>query len=225
MNEASKTRRLWTDLEIGILQGKGIDIGCGDDPVTASVRPFDRAHGDANVITQYIHETFDFVFSAHCLEHMRDPHAALLEWWTLVAPGGHLFFIVPDEELYEQGFWPSIFNSDHKATFTMARPARPSPVSVNVNDLIATLPGCQVVDVRLHDQHYDRSCLMTGTCKRAWARLFRSVRWHAVRGLARICIRADLLWIARAFRVPVDQTIGRASAQVQVIVRKRPDLQ
>ncbi|NCY22868.1 class I SAM-dependent methyltransferase, partial [bacterium] len=103
MNEATKSKAHWGDLEFGILRGKGIDIGCGADPVTQDAQRFDLQHGDANKITQHVKEQFDFVFSSHCLEHMHDPQDALREWFQLVKPGGHLFFIVPDEDLYEQG--------------------------------------------------------------------------------------------------------------------------
>ena len=79
MNESSKTRAVWGSLERAVLTGRGIDIGCGPDPVTPDVRGFDTADGDANDITRYVHEQFDFVYSSHCLEHMRDPRAALRE--------------------------------------------------------------------------------------------------------------------------------------------------
>jgi hypothetical protein len=45
---------------------------------------------------------------------MHDPEAALRQWWALVRPGGYLVVVVPHEDLYEQGMWPSAFNSDHK---------------------------------------------------------------------------------------------------------------
>jgi SAM-dependent methyltransferase len=222
MNEASKTRAEWTALELDILQGKGIDIGCGPDRVTPDVRPFEREHGDANVIAQYVTETFDFVFSAHCLEHMDDPWAALAEWWKLVRPGGHLIFIVPDEDLYEQGMWPSIFNPDHKSSFTSSSGESWSGVSVNVFDLVAALPGAELIDVRVHDGGYDRSCLRERPCPRLWARIFHSVRWRMLKMLRTLGIRARLHWFAPVFRVPIDQTLGDALAQIQVIVRKRP---
>ena len=63
------------------------------------------------------HLAYDAVCSSHCLEHMRDVPAALTQWWALVRKGGYLVLVVPDEDLYEQGGWPSLFNSDHKATF------------------------------------------------------------------------------------------------------------
>jgi SAM-dependent methyltransferase len=222
MNEASKTRTQWTALELDVLRGKGIDIGCGPDPVTPDVRPFDREHGDANVISQYVTETFDFVFSAHCLEHMRNARAALAEWWTLVRPGGHLMFIVPDEDLFEQQMWPSIFNSDHKATFTTSNAESWSAVSVNVFDLVATLPGGELIDVRVHDAGYDRSCVRSEPASRLWPRIVFGLRWRAITMLGTLGFRARLNWFARVFRVPIDQTVSGALAQIQVIVRKSP---
>jgi len=117
--EASKTKQILSEDEKKIFQGKGIDIGCGLDPILPSARPFDIKDGDANVITQYINEEYDYVFSSHCLEHMRNPSEAIQEWWKLVKEEGHLIFTVPDEDLYEQGYFPSLFNDDHKSTFTI----------------------------------------------------------------------------------------------------------
>jgi SAM-dependent methyltransferase len=159
MREASKSRRIWGELERSILVGSGIDIGCGPDPVTPDVRRFDIEDGDANVITKFVREQFDFVYSSHCLEHMHDPEKALLEWWKLVKVGGCLFFIVPDEDLYEQGIFPSRGNPDHKATFTIAKAQSWSPRSYNVLDLARMLPGGELVDIRLHDHNYNRKLL------------------------------------------------------------------
>ena len=107
MNETSKTLSVWTKKEMQFIAGRGIDIGCGSDPVTSSVKRFDIEDGDANNITAFVDETFDFVFSSHCLEHMNNPYNALHEWWRLVNLEGYLIFIVPDEDLYEQGNFPS----------------------------------------------------------------------------------------------------------------------
>ncbi len=160
MNETSKTKRIWNELELGILQGDGIDIGCGGDPVSDHVRKFDVANGDANEITRFVSQQFDFVFSSHCLEHMRDPRQALRQWWQLVKPGGHLFVIVPDEDLYEQGVFPSRFNGDHKATFTISKRTSWSPASINLLDLVESLPAARVVSIQLQDHNYDR-CRMS----------------------------------------------------------------
>src|SRR5262249_42061658 len=134
----------------------GIDIGCGADPITPTVRRFDRQDGDANRVSSFVSGSFDFVFSAHCLEHMLDPRAALLDWYSLVKPGGHLIVIVPDEDLYEQGYFPSLFNSDHKHTFTISKKTSWSPRSHNLLDLARNLGG-ELVSLELQDSGYDRS--------------------------------------------------------------------
>src|SRR5262249_20270772 len=154
--------------ELALLEGKGIDIGCGIWPVRPDVQPFDQAHGDANHITRYVKASvYDYVFSSHCLEHMRDPDHALQEWWKLVKPGGHLMVVVPDEDLYEQGYWPSLFNKDHKFTFTASKQKSWSPVSRNLLDMAAALPGAELRSLKLQDQGYRRAFLSEGTWPRA----------------------------------------------------------
>jgi len=160
MNETAKTKALLDKGILEILKGSGIDIGCGNDPVTESVAKFDVLEGDANQITKYVTKQFDFVWSSHCLEHMNDPYKALAEWWRLVKDYGHLLFIVPDEDLYEQGHFPSRFNDDHKHTFTISKNKSWSPVSINVLELVASLPGAKkLIKLELQDNKYDRRLL------------------------------------------------------------------
>ena len=157
-NETSKTKRLLTEEEMRILtDGRGIDIGAGSDPVTPDVYVFDLLQGDANNIRQYVNDEFDFVFSSHCLEHMYDPRKALFDWWTLVKPGGYLFLVVPDEDLYEQGVFPSRFNSDHKWTFTISKNKSWSNRSINLYSLICSLPNSKILKMELQDNGYDRN--------------------------------------------------------------------
>src|ERR1035437_9566258 len=80
MNESTKAKAHWGAVEKAATQGNGIDIGCGPDPVTPGARRFDLEHGDANVVSQYVKEQFDFVYSSHCLEHMYDPRMTILDW-------------------------------------------------------------------------------------------------------------------------------------------------
>ena len=126
-NEASKTAALWGEEVRSLLKGRGLDIGAGADPVVPGVQTFDQANGDANRIDDFIKDEFDFVFSSHCLEHMHNPWLALGKWWKLVKPGGHLIVFVPDEDLYEQGYWPSLFNEDHKPRW---------PLQIHITDKI-----------------------------------------------------------------------------------------
>ena len=127
------------------LVGKGLDIGGGNDSI-ALYRPlfprmdtvtiYEWAQGDAQYLDNVQDDSFDFVYSAHCLEHVVDPRVALRHWLRVLKPGGHLVITVPDEDMYEQGVWPSTFNHDHKHTFAMYKQASWSPVSINVLDLL-----------------------------------------------------------------------------------------
>lgn len=154
-NEASKTKSKFGYLEKRIFCGRGIDIGCGNDPIYPDATSFDIADGDANEITKFVHEKFDYVFSSHCLEHMRNPYKAIKEWWKIVKPGGFLYIIVPDEDRYEQGVFPSIWNADHKYTFTIHKTASWSPVSINIIDMVKRLPDAEILKIEIQDDRYD----------------------------------------------------------------------
>jgi SAM-dependent methyltransferase len=128
--------------------GDGLDVGSGPDPfsrfaplfpLVRSVATFDTPDGDAQFLAKYPDDAFDFLHSSHCLEHLRDPFEGLKNWVRVVRPGGHLVVLVPDEDLYEQGTWPSTFNPDHKHTFTLCKARSWSPVSVNVTALLAAV--------------------------------------------------------------------------------------
>src|SRR6266568_4143660 len=125
--------------------GEGIDIGGGYDPLwnyhelfpfMTACQNWDVDDGDAQQMPDVPDARFDFVHSSHCLEHMADPYVALEHWFRILKPGGHLIVLVPDEDLYEQGVWPSTWNADHKRTFTLYKHESWSPVSTNVFELI-----------------------------------------------------------------------------------------
>jgi SAM-dependent methyltransferase len=130
--------------------GHGIDIGAGPDalaqyaeqfPLMRSCRSWDIQEGDAQVLSSVDDASLDFAHSAHCLEHMEDPRTALINWLRILKPGGHLIVIVPDEDLYEQGVFPSTFNRDHKWTFTMYKARSWSARSINLLPLLAEFAG------------------------------------------------------------------------------------
>jgi SAM-dependent methyltransferase len=223
MNESTKSKTFWGKIEREAVQGKGIDIGCGPDPVTPAARRFDLEHGDANCISKFVQDQFDFVYSSHCLEHMHDPRATILDWWKLVKPGGHLFVVVPDEDLYEQGVFPSRFNDDHKATFTISKARSWSPKSINVLDLANSLPGGQLVSLQLQDAGYDRSIMSFGrSAPNFLSRLVATTPgW-----MTKLFGESAKFGIRRFLTTyyPADQTSGKfcAQAQIQLIVRKLP---
>lgn len=221
MNESSKSQTYWGPVEKQAVQGSGIDIGCGPDPVTPNARRFDLEHGDANIVSRHVKEQFDFVYSSHCLEHMHDPRKTILDWWKLVKPGGHLFVVVPDEDLYEQGVFPSRFNDDHKATFTISKARSWSPKSINVLDLANSLPGGQLVSLQLQDVGYDRSLTSFG---RSSPNLLSRVVAKTQNLLIKFFGSSAASGLRRFLTTyyPVDQTSGTysAQAQIQLIVKK-----
>jgi SAM-dependent methyltransferase/predicted O-methyltransferase YrrM len=128
--------------------GDGIDIGSGPDPLgqyaelfplMGSVRAWDLPDGDAELMASCADNQYDFVHSSHCLEHMHNPDVALKNWFRIVKPGGHLVVLIPDEDMYEQGIFPSTYNTDHKATLTIFKTSSWSDKSLNVIELLKGL--------------------------------------------------------------------------------------
>src|SRR3954465_14178629 len=52
---------------------------------------------DAQTLATVAPGSFDFLVSAHVVEHMRDPIGALVNWLRVIRDGGLLYLIVPDK--------------------------------------------------------------------------------------------------------------------------------
>jgi SAM-dependent methyltransferase len=145
--------------------GNGVDIGGRPDPISAhrdmfsgmgDVRIWDLEDGDAQFMAGVPAESLDFVHSSHCLEHLVNPRAGLKAWFNLLKRGGHLIVTVPDEDLYEQGVFPSTYNSDHKWTFTTHKKYSWSDQSINVTDLFVDLgEAAEVIKMELISDGYE----------------------------------------------------------------------
>ena len=161
--------------------GDGLDIGGRPDPLVLyreqfcqmrSVRTWDLEDGDAQYMEGVPDNSFDFVHSSHTLEHLFDPREGLRNWLRILRAGGHLIVTVPDEDLYEQGVFPSTFNSDHKWTFTVWKVRSWSKRSISIIDLIREL-GESAELIRLEQlsatyrfnlPRYDQTLTPTGEC-------------------------------------------------------------
>ena len=161
--------------------GEGVDIGGYPDPLSLyseffplmrSCRIWDLEDGDAQFMQGIESNVFDFVFSSHCLEHLRDPFVGLKNWLRVLKPGGHLVITVPDEDMYEQGVWPSQNNKDHKHTFTIKKSKSWSQGSINITDLLSSLGDfadvkkIEVIDstFRVSLPRYDQTLTPIGEC-------------------------------------------------------------
>lgn len=134
--------------------GNGIDIGGKPDPLylykeffplVKHIKTWDWEDGDAQFLAGIDDGSLDFVHSSHCLEHLVDPFEGVRNWLRVIREGGYLVITVPDEDLYEQGVFPSTFNRDHKWTFTTFKTKSWSERSINLLDMVRDLG--QSVDV------------------------------------------------------------------------------
>ena len=228
MRESSKTKINYGENFLAeYLKGKILDIGCGKDPILPHADPFDKAQGNANNILDYIEkESYDTVYSSHCLEHVQDPVKCLNDWWSLVKPNGYLIIFVPDEDLYEQGLWPSVFNRDHKSTFRLQKKETWSPKSFDIYELHKSLPNCKIIKAEVQDKKYDysRKRLVSPDDKGArflaerLSQLFVNLQ---KRGALTLAVIEECHAIFSQMGVVVDQTLLNASAQIMVIAQKK----
>jgi SAM-dependent methyltransferase len=165
VNETSKAmRRRYIEDALGIFpwmkifKGQGIDVGCGPDklPFEHCVG-FDKVDGDANTLASYFTgKQFDYLHASQTLEHMVDPKAALQNWAQVVRPRGYLIFTVPDWVLYEHMRFPSVWNPDHKSTWSMCYKKSNAPIHVHVPTMIReALPKAEVLREMLIDANYN----------------------------------------------------------------------
>lgn len=115
------------------LVGRGIDIGCGSDPITPDCDRWDLSFGssDATGMSGVLNQTYDWVYSSHCLEHLHHPDIALYNWWRILKPNGTLIICVPHRNLYEKKTsLPSRWNPDHKLFFLPSHDDPPNTYSL-----------------------------------------------------------------------------------------------
>jgi SAM-dependent methyltransferase len=161
--------------------GHGLDLGGKPDPLALyqelfgrmeTVRTWDWEDGDAQFLESVQNDCVDFVHSSHCLEHLVDPFEGLKNWLRVIRPGGHLVVTIPDEDMYEQGVFPSSFNRDHKWTFTLFKTDSWSEKSINVLDLLKSL-GAQADIIKVEQlistyrfdlPRYDQTLSPVGEC-------------------------------------------------------------
>jgi SAM-dependent methyltransferase len=114
-----QTKPVMPDLLKRYCAGTGAEIGAGKTPYcdptrTTFVDKFEN-NKDATVGADIIADAssipvgdavFDYVFSAHVLEHMQNTIAVLNEWLRILKPGGIMFTMLPHAERTLDRFRP-----------------------------------------------------------------------------------------------------------------------
>lgn len=168
MREASKAamrrnfdRRFATTYFVG----NGIDIGCGNDPIDqfaefyplmTGLKRWDQADGDGMLLDGIQDETFDFVHSSHSLEHMQQPDVAMTNWLRVLKPGGHMVLMLPDEDMFEQGIWPSPYaGKDHVTSWTISKHESWCPQSINIIEFLSKfIKDIEILKIEKLDSTY-----------------------------------------------------------------------
>jgi SAM-dependent methyltransferase len=164
VSKAAARRARASDFTTRFLVGQGLDIGNPADPLgqhgelfpaIRGIRHWDLADGDAQYLKGLADESFDFVHACHILALLADPKEALRHWFRVLKPGGHLVLLEPDEDMYEQGYWPSRYCPEHRASFTIFKARSWCPASVNMTELIQALgPQADVQKLELVAQGF-----------------------------------------------------------------------
>ncbi|NQT06290.1 MAG: methyltransferase domain-containing protein [Candidatus Omnitrophica bacterium] len=80
-------------------KGNGIDVGAGERPFPGAIPVEDELKQNAYKLDNFPDGTLDYVFSSHCLEHLKRWDAALKLWIKKLKRGGILFLYLPHESM------------------------------------------------------------------------------------------------------------------------------
>lgn len=133
-------------------QGEGLDIGYGADIIVPGCSGWDLRNGDAQYLYGIEDESFDFVYSSHCLEHVLDVRIALKNWFRVVRKGGYLIIAIPHRDLYEKkNRLPSRWNLDHKHMFLIGKEEYPDTLDI-IKEIKESLCGYDIKYVKTCDE-------------------------------------------------------------------------
>ena len=155
--EKSHDRRIKSGFYDEFMFGNGLDIGYRGslkdaEPVLFSAIGIETDYpGYDGKTLPFSDETYDYVFSSHCLEHIENYSQAINEWFRVIKVGGHLVITVPHKFLYEKKRdLPSRWNQDHKRFYTAGKLLTEIEISLIPNSY-------RVVFLRDNDDGYDYS--------------------------------------------------------------------
>ena len=132
--------------------GEGLDVGYGSDLIVPGCSGWDLRNGDAQYLAGIEDESFDFVYSSHCLEHMYDVQISLKNWFRVVKKGGYLLLAIPHRDLYEKKTQlPSRWNGDHKHMFLIGRAEPPDTLDI-VEEIKSALKNYDIKYIKACDE-------------------------------------------------------------------------
>lgn len=98
-----------------LCKGTGYDIGCGRvEWALPGAIAIDLNFNDHDAFNLPL-VGVDYIFSSHCLEHIKDWVAALEYWHDILRLGGTMFLYLPD---YSQVYWRPWNNRKHLHVLT-----------------------------------------------------------------------------------------------------------
>ena len=141
--------------------GEGLDIGYGADLIVPGCSGWDLQNGDAQYLEGIEDESFDFVYSSHCLEHVWDVRTALINWFRVLKQGGYLIIAIPHRDLYEKKKrLPSRWNGDHKHMFLIGKSEGPDTLDI-VEEIRNSIINYDIKYVKTCDEGYISESDMT----------------------------------------------------------------
>ena len=165
--KAAFLRRSNNRLFTNVFKGNGLHIAPGSDPLKKHHYPLCNNISLANTTDTRLEtdtlnqqrgdKQFDFVYASNLAFYENEPIEVIKHWLEFVVSKGHLVFTVPDEDLYEQGNFPSIFNNSHKKTFSIYKQLSWSGKHYNLLDIIQKLNNVTCRKIELIDSNYDYS--------------------------------------------------------------------
>jgi len=98
-----------------VCKGEGLDIGCNrKEWAYPNATMVDPAINEYDAMNLPIGE-YDYIFSSHCLEHVKESWTNVLDYWlSVIKTGGHLFLYLPH---ISQRYWNIDSNRKHVHQF------------------------------------------------------------------------------------------------------------
>ncbi|MEZ6038478.1 MAG: glycosyltransferase family 9 protein [Planctomycetota bacterium] len=204
------------------MHGRIADLGHGGhkvhpDAVGVDFFKFDETDwiGDVRDLWFFGSDSFDSVYSSHCLEDLWHPHQALAEWTRILKPGGHLSLFLPLRDFYPNVGTPGA-NPGHKDDY----------VPEDVEQFLRELGHCEIV----HSARVERENSFELVAKKKARRSFFVMRETRPTPQVSVLVVADPSTDANADATAICATVATAQAalagcehEVLVLDRTRCD--